>query len=52
MCSSFVAVVVKLTNRRRGKTSTVTCGRIYCTIHDSLGALGISSQTVIAQGND
>jgi hypothetical protein len=34
MSFSFVAVLVKLTNRRRGKTPTVTCSRIYCAIHD------------------
>jgi hypothetical protein len=55
MSVSFAAVFVKLSNRRRGKTPTVTCGRICQTVAlstISLGVLSISSQTVIAQVND
>src|SRR6266403_1117156 len=52
MFSSFAAVVVKLNNRRRGKTPTATCGRIcraIALLTISLGVLGAASEKALAQ---
>jgi hypothetical protein len=49
MSVSFAAVFVKLSNRRRGKTATVTCGRICHTVALSTISLGVGY--FLANGN-